>query len=58
MYGVPTTQYLTETAYAAQLPRVKADLQAIATAGGYTLADIRKLFTNATIDTLFASVLG
>ena len=58
MYGVPTTQYLTETAYAAQLPRFKADLQAIAAAGGYTLADTRKLFTNATINTIFASVFS
>jgi hypothetical protein len=58
MYGVPTPQYLAETAYASRLPQFKADLQAIATAGGYTLADIRKLFTNATIGTIFASVFS
>jgi hypothetical protein len=56
MYGMPTTQYLTENAFATQFPRFKADLQSIATAGGYTLDDIRGLFTNATLRTIFARV--
>lgn len=58
MYGVPTPQYLSDTAYAAQLPKFKADLQAIATAGGFTLQQVQQLFTNATINTIFASVFS
>jgi len=56
MNGVPTTQYLTGTAYAGRLPKFKSDLQAIATAGGWSLQDVQNVFTNATINTIFASV--
>jgi hypothetical protein len=54
--GQPAEQYLPSVAYRDRLPNFSSALQKIAAAGGYTLGDLQKRFSNPLFDTLFASV--
>jgi len=50
--GGPAVPYLRSVAYAKSIPQLRADLEAVAKAGGYTLADL-KLFSNPLLKELF-----
>jgi hypothetical protein len=51
-------QYLTEVAYKDRLPEFGSRLQAIAQAGGYTLSDMQRMFSNPLLDEVFGSVFA
>jgi hypothetical protein len=50
--GVPANEYLRKIAYRDRLPEFAAGLGAIASAGGYTLAEARSRFSNPLLDQL------
>ncbi|MDA8454949.1 hypothetical protein M4R22_09255 [Acidovorax sp. GBBC 3334] len=52
--GQPIEDHLRTVAYAGQWPVFGQDLAAIASAGGYTVADMRQRFSNPLIDRVFA----
>jgi hypothetical protein len=54
--GQPAEQYLPSVAYRDRLPEFSKALQSVASAGGYTLGDLQKRFSNPLFDTLFQSV--
>lgn len=54
--GQEIRDYLKTVAYKERIPEFKAGLQAVAQAGGYTLVDLRTLFSNALLDHLFAEL--
>jgi len=56
--GLPVTQYLKQIAYAETIPHFKARLERIAQAGGYTIADLQKRFSNPVLNDLFESVFS
>jgi hypothetical protein len=54
--GSPANDYLKNTAYKDQIPLFKLSLQAVAQAGGYTLKECQKLFSNSVLDNVFEQV--
>jgi len=58
MRGKPIIQYLKQDAYPDQIPKFKAGLQAIATAGGYGLGEIRARFANPLLEEIFEDVFA
>lgn len=56
--GTDVVQYLKEVAYKDRLPEFGSRLQAIAQAGGYTLADIQRMFSNPLLDNIFGSIFA
>lgn len=56
IHGTPVNQYLREIAYQDQIPAFKASLQAVADAGGYSLADLQRLFSNPLLNDIFTAL--
>ncbi len=55
--GKPAVEYLRDVAYRDRIPEFRAALQQVASAGGYTLQDLR-LFSNPLLDELFEAVFA
>lgn len=56
--GVPAVDYLRDTAYRDSLPLFSSHLQAAATAGGASLADLLRVFGNPLLEQLFGPVFN
>ncbi|HYN87393.1 MAG TPA: hypothetical protein VER55_02625, partial [Ardenticatenaceae bacterium] len=54
--GMSVNDYLKTVAYKDRIPEFKARLQEIAQAGGYTLADLQRTFSNPLLDDVFELV--
>lgn len=54
--GMSVNDYLRTVAYKDRIPEFKARLQEIAQAGGYTLADLQRTFSNPLLDDVFELV--
>ena len=50
---MPVLNYLTGVAYKDRIPEFRAGLNAVAQAGGYTVADLDARFSNALLNTIF-----
>ena len=57
MRGRPIVEHLKRTAYRDNLAEFGRQMRAIAVAGGYTLAEVRQLFSNPLLDEIFGDVL-
>jgi hypothetical protein len=51
--GMTVNEYLKEVAYKERIPEFKAGLQTIAKAGGYTFADLNRVFSNPLLNDIF-----
>lgn len=58
MRGRPIIEHLKHEAYSDQIPKFKAGLAAIASAGGYGLAEIRARFANPLLEEIFEDVFS
>ena len=58
MRGKPIIEHLKHEAYKDQIPKFKAGLAAIASAGGYGLAEIRSRFANPLLEKIFEDVFS
>jgi hypothetical protein len=54
--GMPVREYLKTVAYKDRIPEFKLQLQAIASAGGYTLMDQQRMFSNPLLNDVFENV--
>ena len=54
--GKPILQYIQQDGFNDTIPLFGAQLEAVAAAGGYTLTDMQKLFSNPLLDEIFASI--
>jgi hypothetical protein len=56
--GMPIIDYLRTQAYADRLPEFKRGLGAVAQAGGTTVKDMQRLFSNSLLDHVFSDVFA
>lgn len=54
--GTPIVPYLSDVAYKDRIPELGVALNAVAAAGGYTLADLQNLFSNRLLDEIFGQI--
>jgi hypothetical protein len=56
--GMPIIDYLRTEAYADRIPEFKRGLVAVAQAGGTTIKDMQRLFSNSLLDQVFSNVFA